>query len=274
LELFALVQALVLGLVEGATEFLPVSSTGHLIVAADFLGFHGEVAKTFEVFIQLGAICAVVWHYHHKIAGIVRDLPHRPEARRFVGHLLVAFTPAALLGFAFSKQIKAHLFDTVSVAVAFIVGGLIILAIEHRRAQPRVLTMEDMTWREALWVGVAQTASLIPGTSRSGATIMGGMLAGLSRPAATEFSFFLAIPTMFAATTYSLIKAWSELSWGDLPVFAVGFVAAFFSALAVVRFLLHFVARHSFVPFAWYRIAAGVFLLWYFDAHPWTGRMG
>jgi len=267
-------KALILGLVEGATEFLPVSSTGHLIVVADFLGFRGEVAKTFEIAIQLGAILAVVWHYHARLAGVVVGIGHDPRARRFVANLAIAFLPSALLGFTFSKAIKASLFNPVSVAVAFVVGGVVILLIERRNAPPRVAEVDDITWREALWVGVAQSFALIPGTSRSGATIMGGLLAGLSRRAATEFSFFLAIPTMFAATGYSLYKSRDLLSLSDLPVFAIGFVAAFFSALAVVRFLLHYVARHSFIPFAWYRIVAGLLLLWYFHVNPWTGELG
>ena len=267
-------KALILGIVEGATEFLPVSSTGHLIVAADFLGFRGEIAKTFEIAIQLGAILAVVWNYHHRLAGVVKGLSSEPRAQRFVANLAIAFLPAAVLGLAFSHWIKATLFNPVSVAVAFIVGGLVIILIEKRATPARVATVDDITWREALWVGVAQCFSLIPGTSRSGATIMGGLLAGLSRHAATEFSFFLAIPIMFAATGYSLWKARDLLSMADLPVFAIGFVAAFFSALAIVRFLLHYVARHDFVPFAWYRIVAGLLLLWYFHVNPWTGEVG
>lgn len=267
-------KALILGAIEGATEFLPVSSTGHLIVAADFLGFRGEIAKTFQIAIQLGAILAVVWHYRHRLASVVKGLASEPPTRRFVANLAIAFLPAAVLGATFSTWIKANLFNPVSVAVALIVGGLVIILIEKRDRPPRVATVDDISWREALWIGVAQSLALIPGTSRSGATIMGGLLAGLSRHAATEFSFFLAIPIMFAATGYSLWKARELLSLADLPVFAIGFVAAFVSALVVVRFLLHFVARHSFVPFAWYRIVAGLLLLWYFHVNPWTGELG
>ena len=267
-------KALILGLLEGATEFLPVSSTGHLIVAADFLGFRGEIAKTFEIAIQLGAILAVVWNFHHRLSGVMKGLWTEPQAQRFVANLVIAFLPAAALGFVFHAWIKATLFNPVSVAAAFILGGLVIIVIERRPAPARVNEVDDMTWREALWVGVAQSFALIPGPSRPGATIMGGLLAGLSRPAATEFSFFLAIPTMFAATGYSLYKARNLLSMADLPIFAIGFVAAFFSALAIVRFLLRFVARHSFIPFAWYRIAAGLLLLWYFQVNPWTGEVG
>jgi undecaprenyl-diphosphatase len=267
-------KALILGLVEGVTEFLPVSSTGHLIVAADFLGFHGEVAKTFEIAIQLGAILAVVWHYRARLAAAVSGVGSDPKARRFFANLVIAFLPSAALGLAFAKHIKAVLFNPVSVAIAFVVGGIVIILIEKRRTAPRVAEVDDITWREALWVGVAQSFALIPGTSRSGATIMGGLLAGLSRRAATEFSFFLAIPTMFAATGYSLYKSRDLLSVADLPVFAIGFAAAFVSALAIVRFLLHYVARHSFIPFAWYRIVAGLLLLWYFDVNPWIGDAG
>ncbi len=267
-------KALILGLVEGATEFLPVSSTGHLIVAADFLGFRGETAKTFEIAIQLGAILAVVWNYHQRLFDVVRGLGSEVRAQRFVTNLAIAFLPAAALGLTFNHWIKATLFNPVSVAIAFIVGGLLIILIEKRSNSPRLTTVDEITWREALWVGIAQCFALIPGTSRSGATIMGGLLAGLSRHAATEFSFFLAIPIMFAATGYSLWKVRDMLSAADLPVFAIGFVAAFFSALAIVRFLLHYVARHSFIPFAWYRIVAGLLLLWYFDANPWTGEAG
>jgi len=274
LDIAVELKALILGLVEGATEFLPVSSTGHLIVAADFLGFHGEIAKTFEIAIQLGAILAVVWNYHARLTGVVKGLRSDPRAQRFVANLAIAFLPAAALGFVFNAWIKATLFNPVSVAVAFIVGGVVIILIERRKTPPRVATVDEITWREALWVGIAQSFALIPGTSRSGATIMGGLLAGLSRHAATEFSFFLAIPIMFAATGYSLYKARDLLSMSDLPVFAVGFVAAFFSALAIVRFLLRFVAHHSFIPFAWYRIVAGLLLLWYFQVNPWTGEVG
>ena len=266
-------KALILGLVEGATEFLPVSSTGHLIVAADFLGFQGETAKTFEIAIQLGAILAVVWHYRARLAAVVAGVARQAPAQRFVVNLAIAFLPSALLGLAFAKAIKATLFNPVSVAVDFVVGGVLIILIEKRTTPPRVAEVDDITWREAFWIGIAQSFALIPGTSRSGATIMGGLLAGLSRRAATEFSFFLAIPTMFAATGYSLLKSWSALSAADVPVFATGFVAAFLSALAIVRFLLHYVARHSFIPFAWYRIAAGLLLLWYFRANLWTGDM-
>jgi undecaprenyl-diphosphatase len=274
LDIAVELKALILGLVEGATEFLPVSSTGHLIVAADFLGFHGEIAKTFEIAIQLGAILAVVWNYHHRLAGVVKGLGSEPHARRFVTNLAIAFLPAAVLGLVFNTWIKATLFNPISVAIAFVVGGIVIILIERRDTPPAIATVDEITWREAFWVGVAQCFSLIPGTSRSGATIMGGLLAGLSRHAATEFSFFLAIPIMFAATGYSLWKARDLLSMADLPVFAIGFVAAFFSALAIVRFLLHYVARHDFVPFAWYRIVAGLLLLWYFHVNPWTGEVG
>jgi undecaprenyl-diphosphatase len=257
-----LLKAAVMGLVEGATEFIPVSSTGHLIIAGDLLGFdrwHG--AETFEVFIQLGAILAVVWLYRAKIFGVVRTAPRDERSRRLILNLVIAFLPAAIVGFLAHDFIKDKLFNPVTVAVALVVGGFIILAIEawHRRVVTE--TVDDVRPGEALGVGLAQLLSLIPGTSRSGATIMGGVSLGLSRVAATEFSFFLAIPVMFAATLYDLWKSRGMLSGADLPVFAVGFVVSFVSALLVIRWLLRFVASHSFRGFAWYRIVFGIILL-------------
>ncbi len=257
-----LVKAAVMGVVEGATEFIPVSSTGHLILAADWLGFdrwHG--AETFEVFIQLGAILAVVWIYRAKILGVVSSAGREERSRRLILNLIIAFLPAAIVGFLFHDFIKEKLFNPVTVAIALVVGGVVILAIEawHRRVV--VETVDDVRPQQALGVGLAQLLSLIPGTSRSGATIMGGISLGLSRVAATEFSFFLAIPVMFAATLYDLWKARHGLSGGDAPVFAVGFVVSFLSALLVIRWLLKFVAHNSFRGFAWYRIVFGVVLL-------------
>ncbi len=266
-----LLHALILGLVEGAAEFLPISSTGHLIIVADFLGFTGERAKTFEIFIQLGAVLAVVWYYRARIAQVLGGLGRDRTANRLVLNLAIAFVPAAALGLAFSKAIKAHLFNPVSVAAALVVGGIVILWVERRAAPPAVTHVDALCWKRALMVGLAQSAALVPGTSRSGATIVGGLLSGLSRTAATEFSFFLAIPTMFAATLYSLYKDWAQLSLADAPVFGIGFAAAFASGFVVVRLFLVYVSRHSFVPFAWYRIALGVALLAYFQVHPWSG---
>jgi len=254
-------SAITLGVVEGLTEFLPVSSTGHLIVAGSLLGYTGEQAKLFEIVIQAGAILAVLWEYRARFGRVVLGLRSDPRARRFLANLAIAFVPAALLGFAFGKAIKAYLFAPVPVACAFVVGALVILWAERRqKTQPgaiRVADVDDMTALDALKVGCAQCFALIPGTSRSGATIIGGMLFGLSRTAATEFSFFLAVPTLFAATGYSLLKDGHLLQRGDLPLLGLGFVAAFFSAFACVRWLIRYVSHHDFVPFAWYRLAFG-----------------
>ena len=261
----SLTTALVLGIVEGLTEFLPVSSTGHLIVAGSLLGYTGEQAKTFEIVIQAGAILAVCWEYRARLAGVLRGLLRDAAAQRFAVNLIVAFLPAALLGLLLGKAIKAHLFAPVPVAIAFVAGALVILWAERRqRARPdsvRITTVDAMRWTDALLVGCAQAFALVPGTSRSGATIIGGMLFGLSRVAATEFSFFLAIPTLFAATGYSLWKDAPLVAAQDLPAFGVGFAAAFVSAFACVRWLIRYVSHHDFVPFAWYRIAFGAVIL-------------
>jgi len=265
LESPTLITAALLGVVEGLTEFLPVSSTGHLIVAGSLLGYTGEQAKTFEIVIQAGAILAVCWEFRAKLIAVLSGMFRDEAARRFVLNLIVAFIPAAALGFAFNKVIKAHLFAPIPVACAFVVGAFFILWAERRqRLRPntiRVATIDDMRWTDALKVGCAQALALIPGTSRSGATIIGGMLFGLSRVAATEFSFFLAIPTLFAATAYSLYKDSTLLSAQLLPMFGVGFATAFVSAFVCVRWLIRYVAHHDFVPFAWYRIAFGAVIL-------------
>jgi undecaprenyl-diphosphatase len=262
---FDLLVAAILGLVEGLTEFLPVSSTGHLIVAGSLLNFTGERAKLFEIVIQAGAIVAVCWEYRARLFAVARGLPHERAAQRFVLNLLIAFLPAAVLGLAFASAIKARLFAPVPVASAFIAGALVILWAERRqRARPdsvRIRSVDELRWTDALKIGFAQAFALIPGTSRSGATIIGGMLFGLSRQAATEFSFFLAIPTLFAATGYDLVKNRHLLSTGDLSMIAVGFAVAFVSAFFTIRALLRYVAHHDFVPFAWYRIAFGVVIL-------------
>jgi len=260
-----LLVAAILGIVEGLTEFLPVSSTGHLIVAGSLLGYTGENAKAFEIVIQAGAILAVCWEYRAKLIAVARGIFRDAVAQRFVLNLFVAFLPAALLGLAFANAIKARLFAAVPVAAAFVAGAFVILWVEHReRRRPgmaRIDSVDDMRWPDALKVGLAQAFALIPGTSRSGATIIGGMLFGLSRRAATEFSFFLAIPTLFAATGYELFRNRHLLAGGDLPMLATGFVTAFISAFFVVRALLRYVAHHDFVPFAWYRIAFGLVIL-------------
>ena len=262
---FDLLVAAILGLVEGLTEFLPVSSTGHLIVAGSLLNFTGERAKLFEIVIQAGAIVAVCWEYRARLFAVARGLPRERAAQRFVLNLLIAFLPAALLGLAFAGAIKARLFAPVPVAGAFIAGALVILWAERRqRRRPdrvRIRSVDELSWTDALKIGCAQAFALIPGTSRSGATIIGGMLFGLSRQAATEFSFFLAIPTLFAATGYDLVKNRHLLSTGDLSMIAVGFAVAFVSAFFTIRALLRYVAHHDFVPFAWYRIAFGLVIL-------------
>jgi undecaprenyl-diphosphatase len=261
MDVVLLLKALVLGVVEGLTEFLPVSSTGHLIIVGQLLGVHDEKGKVFEIAIQTGAMLAVVWEYRARFARAVTGLGSDPVAQRFVLNLVVAFIPAAVLGLLFSKFIKAHLFHAVPVALAFIVGGIIILWVERRPRRAVVESVDEMTWKDALKVGIAQSFALIPGTSRSGATIIGGMLFGLSRRAATEFSFFLAVPTLIAAGAYDLFKHRDLLSTADVPVFGVGFVAAFVSAFVCVRWLIRYVATHDFTIFAWYRIVFGVIVL-------------
>ena len=256
-----IIKAIILGLVEGATEFIPVSSTGHLILAGDWLNFEGEAAKTFEVFIQLGAILAVVWLYRAKVSDVVRNASRDPNARQLVVNLAIAFLPAALIGFFIHDWIKEHLFNPVTVAWALLVGGIVILLIEWWNPPEDVADVDRIPARKALGIGLAQVLSLFPGVSRSGATIMGARSLGLSRRAATEFSFFLAIPVMFAATGYDLIKSRDTLSVADAPVFAVGFIVSFLSAIVVVKAFLGFVSRHTFKGFAWYRIAFGALLL-------------
>jgi len=272
LDILFILKALVLGLVEAASEFLPISSTGHLIIVGDFLNFTGPRAETFEIFIQLGAILAVVWIYRERLLNIALNLGRDRNAQQLVLNLMIAFVPAAGLGLLLHKHITHYLFNPVTVAGALVAGGIAILLIERYANANQVQAVDDMSWKDALVVGIAQSLALFPGVSRSGATIMGGMLGGLSRFAATEFSFFLAIPTMFAATFYSLLKEWGHLTLTDVPMFATGFVAAFLGGLAVVRFLLAYVGQHSFAPFAWYRIVFGSLLLLYFHYHPWIGQ--
>lgn len=262
MDLLLLFKALLMGLVEGITEFLPVSSTGHLIITADVLDFWSKDKRdVFEIAIQLGAILAVCYQYWGRLWKVVEGLFSQPAAQRFTLNLVVAFLPAAIVGVIFIKQIKFYLFNPLTVAAALVVGGVAILWAERRQHVVSVETVDDMSWRDALRVGLAQCLALIPGTSRSGATIIGGLLFGLSRTAATEFSFFLAIPTMFAATFYDVIKHRSEFAAADLPVFAVGFIVSFLSALLVIRALIRFVSRHDFTVFAWYRIAFGAVIL-------------
>jgi len=267
-----LLHALILGVVEGLTEFLPISSTGHLILVGELLNFNSEKGKLFEIVIQSGAILAVCWEYRARLISVLMGLTNDAGARRFALNLLVAFLPVAILGLAFGKAVKQHLFHAVPVALAFIVGGLIIIWAERREHRITVESVDDMSWRDALKLGLAQTFALIPGTSRSGATIIGGLLFGLSRKAATEFSFFLAIPTLFAATAYDLYKTRHLLSADDIGLFSVGFASAFVSAFIAVRALLRYIVRHDFTAFAWYRILFGLIVLatGYFGWVTWT----
>jgi len=266
MDLVTLLQAAFLGLVEGVTEFIPVSSTGHLIVAGDLIGFTGERAKTFEIFIQLGAILSVVWMYRARFVGVARDLGRTPTSRRFVVNLALGFLPAAVVGLLAHRWIKAHLFTVPTVAGALVAGGLAILFIERRHPETRVAAVDDLPPRLALGVGFAQVLALFPGVSRAGATILGGYLLGLSRTVATEFSFFLAVPVMVAATLLDVVSSRGHLTMADLPVFAVGFVVSFLAALVVIRAFIGFVGRHDFTVFAWYRIAAGTALLLWWKA--------
>lgn len=261
MDLPILFKALVLGIVEGLTEFLPVSSTGHLIIAGSLLDYTDEHSKVFKILIQLGAILAVCWYYRERIGKVVLGLRADPVQQRFAANILIAFLPALVLGVLFHATIKTYLFNPLTVAGALIAGGLIILYVEKRAYHPRYATVDDIGWRQALKVGLAQTAAMFPGVSRAGATIMGGIIFGLSRRAATELSFFLAIPTMLAATVYDVYKNWDLLAVQDLPVFAVGFLAAFSAAMLTVRALLKFVSNHTFAGFAWYRIAFGLIVL-------------
>jgi len=261
MDLALYLKAAILGVVEGLTEFLPISSTGHLIIAGQLLGYSGDKAKVFDIVIQSGAMLAVVWEYRARFAGALTGLTSDPAARRFAANLAIAFMPAALLGLAFASAIKQHLFHAVPVALAFIIGGLIILWVERRPRRATVESVDDMTWKDALKVGLAQSVALIPGTSRSGATIIGGMLFGLSRRAATEFSFFLAVPTLIAAGAYDIFKHRTLLDAADLGPFSVGFIISFVAAFVCVRWLLRYIATHDFSVFAWYRIVFGVIVL-------------
>jgi len=256
-----LLHALILGIVEGLTEFLPVSSTGHLILVGQLLNFNDEKGKVFEIAIQFAAILAVVWEYRARLGHALVSVTTEPASQRLATNLIVAFLPAAVLGFLFIKQIKYYLFNPVVVASALIIGGVLILWAERRKHVIRAESVDDMTWRDALKVGFAQALAMIPGTSRSGATIIGGLFFGLSRKTATEFSFFLAIPTMFAATFYDVFKNWQLFSADDIGMFAVGSAASFISSLLAVRGLIRFISRHDFTVFAWYRIVFGLLVL-------------
>ena len=279
MEIAILLKAALMGVVEGLTEFLPISSTGHLILAGSLLDFTGETAKVFEIAIQTGAMFAVIWEYRARLLATVQGITTQAVAQRFARNVLIAFMPAVVFGLALGGIVKKHLFHPVPVALAFVVGGLIILWVErrHRLAygeadlaggrRARVETVDDMSALDALKVGLVQCLALIPGTSRSGATIIGAMMFGFSRRCATEFSFFLGIPTLVGAGAYSLWKQRDALSMADLPMFAVGTVFAFGSALVCIRWLIRYVATHDFTVFAWYRIAFGAIVL----VTAWTG---
>lgn len=268
MDISLLVKAAVLGIVEGLTEFLPISSTGHLILASSLLRFDTHAAKVFEITIQSGAMLAVVWHYRERLAATVTEFATDPARRRFAFNLLLAFLPAAAMGLLLGSFIKAQLFHPTVVAVAFVLGGVVILWVERRNAVKdskvvlrRVQTIDDLTALDALRIGLVQCAALVPGTSRSGATIIGSMLFGLPRAVATEFSFYLGIPTLFAAGSYSLWQQRHALGVGDVPVFLTGTLFAFFSALVCIRWLIRYVATHDFSAFGWYRIGFGAFIL-------------
>ena len=261
MDVVLLGKALILGIVEGLTEFLPVSSTGHLILAGDLLGFNDDKGKLFEIMIQCGAILAVCWEYRAKLGAALAGLASDRAAQRFAANLLVAFIPIAVLGLTFGKTIKAVLFKPVPVALAFIIGGFVILWAERRKHRITVENVDDMRWSDALKVGLAQCFALIPGTSRAGATIIGGLFFGMSRRAATEFSFFLAVPVLFAASGYEFVKNRRMFTSDDLALFGTGFVAAFIAAFLCVKWLLRYIATHDFTLFAWYRIAFGAIVL-------------
>ena len=273
MDIVLLIKAAIMGVVEGLTEFLPISSTGHLILAGALLGFDDDKAKVFDIAIQTGAIFAVILVYWQKIRDTVLALPSEKQAQRFALNVLIAFFPAVILGLLYGKAIKAHLFTPVVVASMFIIGGFIIIWAERRQqskpSATRIHDVDSMTALDALKVGLAQCTAMIPGMSRSGATIIGGMLLGLSRKAATDFSFYLAIPTLIGAGAYSLFKDRALLSWADVPLFGVGLVMSFLSAWLCIRWLLRYIASHSFVGFAYYRIIFGLVVL----ATAWTGTV-
>lgn len=272
MDIWVAIQALILGVVEGITEFLPVSSTGHQIIVADLIGFSGERALAFNIIIQLGAILAVIWEYRRKIIDVVVGLPKEREAQKFTVNLLIAFMPAVVLGVAFADLIHEYLFNPITVATALVIGGIVMLWAERRDHAIRAETVDDMNWVLALKVGFAQCLALVPGTSRSGSTIIGGLLFGLSRKAATEFSFFLAMPTMVGAAVYSGYKYRDLFQPGDFAVFAIGFVTSFIFAMLAVRALLKFIGNHSYAAFAWYRIGFGLLILatWQLGLIDWT----
>lgn len=257
MDLTTLLHTILLGIVEGLTEFLPVSSTGHLILVIDLLGFNAPPGKVFEIVIQLGAILAVCWLYREKLFNVVKTLPKEKKSQDFTRNLIIAFIPSVILGFLFYGFIKEVLFSPTVVSVSLIIGGLIIILIEKKDIKVKHKTIEHMTPKLALYIGLCQTISMIPGTSRAGATIMGAMLLGVERKTATEFSFFLAIPTMMAATVYDIYKNYEYLSSDNITIILIGFITAFFSALFVIKWLIDFVSHNDFSMFGWYRIVVG-----------------
>ncbi|MFW5440567.1 MAG: undecaprenyl-diphosphate phosphatase [Methylophilaceae bacterium] len=264
MDIILILKTIIMGIVEGATEFLPISSTGHLIIVGDLLEFLSKGKRdVFEIVIQLGAILAVVWQYRQKFTHVATNL-NESKSQQFVINLFIAFLPLAIIGLAFHHQIKELLFNPKSVAIALIVGGFIILWIEKKLPKVTITNVDDMNWKHALKVGFAQAIALIPGASRAGSTIIGGMLFGLSRTVATEFSFFLAVPVMFAATAYDLYKSRDLLAADDLMIIFIGFVTAFIAALVVIKVLIRYVQNHDFTVFAWYRIVFGGIVLWYY----------
>ncbi|KNZ32151.1 MAG: UDP pyrophosphate phosphatase [Methylibium sp. NZG] len=273
MDIALLVKAAIMGIVEGLTEFLPISSTGHLILAGSLLGFHDEKSKVFDIAIQTGAIVAVMIVYWERLRETMLGIGNDAKAQRFATNVGIAFFPAVILGLLFGKAIQANLFTPQVVATTFIVGGFIILWAERRTSTARIQSVDEMTRLDALKVGLVQCFAMIPGTSRSGATIIGGMLLGMSRKAATDFSFFLAIPTLIGAGAYSLFKQRALLSAADIPLFGVGLLFSFLSAWLCVRWLLRYITTHNFVPFAWYRIAFGIVVLvtWHFGWVTWAG---
>ncbi|MDD4977877.1 MAG: undecaprenyl-diphosphate phosphatase [Gallionella sp.] len=275
MDILLLIKAAILGIVEGLTEFLPISSTGHLILVGDLLDFNDDRGKVFEIVIQFAAILAVCWEYRTKLTTVATGLVQKQEvAQRFIFNLFIAFLPLAILGLAFGKAIKAHLFAPIPVAMAFIIGGFIILWAEKRNHVTTIESVDEMHWKDALKMGFAQALALIPGTSRSGSTIIGGLFFGLSRKAATEFSFFLAIPTLTMATLYEVVKYRHDFHADDIGIFLVGSIASFISAFIAVRGLLRYISRHDFTVFAWYRIAFGLIVLgtYYTGAVSWSGN--
>ena len=276
MDFWSALQAVILGIVEGLTEFLPISSTGHQIIVADLINFGGERAMAFNIIIQLGAIRAVVWEFRRKIFDVVVGLPRERTAQRFTANLLIGFMPAVVLGVLFADLIHEYLFNPITVAAALVVGGVIMLWAERREHRIEVDHVDEMNWSHALKIGFVQCIAMIPGTSRSGSTIIGGLLFGLSRKAATEFSFFLAMPTMVGAAVYSGYKYRELFQPSDFMVFAIGFVVSFIFAMIAVRGLLKFIANHSYAVFAWYRIVFGLIILatWQFGWVDWATAQG